>query len=185
MEAGRVLGKLRLRREGPRAGAGSLGLAAAYDAYAGPVYRYLLTLLSDAEEADDALQEVFLGVMRRAGRGRIENVRAYLFQAARRQAVQAHRRETKRGKEAAAAATSWIDVDGSAPGDREAAIDIDRAVGRLPVEQREVLMLRLSEEMSFREIAEVLGIGLATAASRYRLGVAKVRQLLEEGEDRD
>ena len=158
-------------------------LAAIYDAYSGSLYRYLLALLSRAEDAEDALQEVFVGLLRRRGRGEIENLQAYLFQAARNQAVTIRRRRKKRERESAAAALSWIDVEACDPEAREMAIEIDRCLPRLPAEQREVMVLRLSEGLTFREIAELLGLPLNTATSRYRLGLTKLRGLLKGGGD--
>lgn len=154
-------------------------LAAIYDAYSGSLYRYLLALLSRAEDAEDALQEVFVGLLRRRGRGEIENLQAYLFRAARNQALTIRRRQKKRERESAAAARSWIDVEACDPEAREMAIEIDRCLPRLPAEQREVMVLRLSEGLTFREIAELLGLPLNTATSRYRLGLTKLRALLE------
>jgi RNA polymerase sigma-70 factor (ECF subfamily) len=166
---------------GDEAGRGEL--AAIYDAYAGALYRYLLTLLGNAEEAEDALQELFLAVMRRAGRGPIRNPQAYLFQAARRQVLLARRRRSKQDKAASAAAVSWVDTEACSPDQRELAIDVDRALRSLPAEQREVIALRLAEGMTFREVAAALGIALSTAARRYRLGLSRMRELLEGGGD--
>jgi len=158
-------------------------LAAIYDAYSGSLYRYLLALLSRAEDAEDALQEVFVGLLRRRGRGEIENLQAYLFRAARNQALTIRRRQRKRERESAAAALSWIDVEACDPEAREMAIEIDRCLPRLPAEQREVMVLRLSEGLTFREIAELLGLPLNTATSRYRLGLSKLRALLRGDAD--
>jgi RNA polymerase sigma-70 factor (ECF subfamily) len=185
METSRVLrGKARARKgERAREDAMRVDLAAAYDAYAAPLYRYLLALLGHAQEAEDALQEVFLAVMRRRGPDDIRDLRAYLFQAARTQAVLILRKRRKRDRESAAAAMSWIDVDACGPDDRNAAIDVDRALRQLPAQQREVIVLKLSEGLTFREIARMLDIPLGTAASRYRLALSRLRALLEGGED--
>jgi RNA polymerase sigma-70 factor (ECF subfamily) len=56
---------------------------------------------------------------------------------------------------------------------------VQRALGRLPLEQREVIALKLSEDLSFREIGQVLRIPANTAASRYRLALGRLRALLE------
>ena len=183
METSRVLEEPNLESlERVDEGAPRLDLAAVYDAYAAPLYRFLLTLLSDTADAEDALQEVFLGVMRRRNDEAIRDWQAYLFQAARRQALQVLRRRKKHEKESAAA-LSWIDIEACREEDREMAMDIQRALIRLPVEQREVVILKLGEDLTFREIARLLGIALGTAASRYRLGIRRLRELLQGGED--
>jgi len=186
METSRVLDKLRVRsRERADREATGPGIAAAYNAHAASLYRYLLTLLSDVEDAEDALQEVFLGLMRRGQQSEIQDLRAYLFRAAHNQALLMLRKRRKRERESAAAATCWIDIDACGPDDREMALDITRALHQLSVEQREIVVLKLSQGLTFREIAEVLAIPPATAASRYRLALTRLRSLLEGGEDHD
>ena len=49
---------------------------------------------------------------------------------------------------------------------------------QLPLEQREVLVLRIWAELSFPEIAEVLEIGVDTAASRHRYALAALRRIM-------
>jgi RNA polymerase sigma-70 factor (ECF subfamily) len=48
----------------------------------------------------------------------------------------------------------------------------------LPEEQREMIVLRIWGKMTFEEAAETVGIPLKTAASRYRIGLLKLRDEL-------
>ena len=160
---------------------GGADLASAYDTFAAPLYRYLLTMLSDVPEAEDALQEAFLGLMRRGGPGSIRDLQAYLFRAARNQALMALRKRRSQDRQSAVAICG-IDIDASVGEHRELAIDMARALQQLSPEQREVVSLKLGEGLTFREIANVLGIAPNTAASRYRLALAHLRRLLEGGE---
>lgn len=59
---------------------------------------------------------------------------------------------------------------------------VARALEKLPIEQREVVVLRLQGDMKFRQIAEMLDVSVNTAQSRYRYGMEKLRQLLSEKE---
>jgi RNA polymerase sigma-70 factor (ECF subfamily) len=152
-------------------------LAALYDAHAGALYRYALTLLSSTVEAEDVVQEVFLGLMRRRGRGRIEHLREYLLRATRNQAFSLLRKRKVRE-----AGETWIEIAAEV-GDPNLTADISTAISRLPVEQREVIELRLGEGLGFRELAEVLGIPQNTAASRHRLAISKLRAMLAGEED--
>jgi RNA polymerase sigma-70 factor (ECF subfamily) len=186
METSRVLDGTQARsakRSGQ--GAEAADLAALYDTHSGPLYRYLVSLLGHVSDAEDALQEVFLGVMRRGGLRGIRDARAYLLQAARRQALQALRGRRGRERQAAAAEISWIDTDAALGDGRELALDIDRALRQLPLEQREAVGLKLGEELTLREIAEALDIPLSTAASRCRRALVRLRELLKEGSDDD
>ena len=181
METSRVLDKLRVRsRERAERQATGLGIGATYDAHAASLYRYLLTLLSDVEDAEDALQEVFLGLMRRGQQSEIQDLRAYLFRAAHNQALMVLRKRRRHEKETGAESLSWLDLGACTPEQSAIAVDIDRLLRELPVEQREVVALRLGEGLAFREIADVLGVPLGTAASRYRAALAHVREGLEE-----
>jgi RNA polymerase sigma-70 factor (ECF subfamily) len=56
---------------------------------------------------------------------------------------------------------------------------IQAAVKRLPPEQAEVVVLKVWEELTFAEIAEVLGESPNTAASRYRYALEKLSRLLQ------
>lgn len=59
------------------------------------------------------------------------------------------------------------------------------ALQRLPVEQTEVVVLKIWEELTFAEIGEVLQISPATAASRYRYGLEKLERRLSAQLDRN
>ena len=51
----------------------------------------------------------------------------------------------------------------------------------LPAEQREVIALKIDGELSFAQIAQVMGVSINTAASRYRYALEKLRTSLREG----
>ena len=55
---------------------------------------------------------------------------------------------------------------------------MDRALGQLPDEQRAVVHLKLWEVLTFEAVAEALDISPNTAASRYRYGIDKLREVL-------
>ena len=55
-----------------------------------------------------------------------------------------------------------------------------RALDEIPGPQRVAIYLHHFRELSFREIARITGVSTFTAASRYRLGIAKLRAMLEE-----
>ena len=55
---------------------------------------------------------------------------------------------------------------------------LDRALNELPPEQRAVFVLRVSEELSYREIAEALGLSMGTVMSRLWRARERLRHLL-------
>jgi RNA polymerase sigma-70 factor (ECF subfamily) len=62
--------------------------------------------------------------------------------------------------------------------DREARALLERALGGLPGEQRSVFCLRVFEELSYKEIADALGISIGTVMSRLSRAREKLREAL-------
>lgn len=55
-----------------------------------------------------------------------------------------------------------------------------RLISELPNEQKEVLVMRHYEDLSFKEIAEKTGVSINTALGRMRYALINIRKLLEE-----
>ena len=58
-------------------------------------------------------------------------------------------------------------------------LSVQEALGRLKPTQREIVMLHAITGMTFREIGRALSIPSATAASRYRLALEKMKAILD------
>ena len=58
----------------------------------------------------------------------------------------------------------------------EGDINFLRLIRKLPEDQREVVYLKYAQELSFREIAEILGIPARTVQSRLRIALKKLRK---------
>lgn len=144
------------------------------------MYHYLLTILHSQSDAEDVLQELFLKLVRRRRRLRkVRNLTGYLFAAARNEALRfiksGHRyQETVENLRNTAILESST-IDAPSPEEVE---KINHHLSRLPQDQREVIVLKIYEELSFREIAQVMRISPHTAASRYRYGIEKLRNRL-------
>ena len=61
----------------------------------------------------------------------------------------------------------------------EARAVLEAALARLPAEQRAVFVLRVSEELSYQEIADALGLALGTVMSRLARAREKLREALQ------
>jgi RNA polymerase sigma-70 factor (ECF subfamily) len=61
----------------------------------------------------------------------------------------------------------------------EAQFALASAVDRLPHDQREVLVMKIWNELTFAEIATALEISQNTAASRYRYALAALKKTLQ------
>ena len=67
----------------------------------------------------------------------------------------------------------------STQGDRLAVLDLQAALERLPVEQREIVLLIALEDMSYAEVAATLGIPIGSVMSRLSRGRERLRSLME------
>ena len=62
---------------------------------------------------------------------------------------------------------------------KETSIEIHNALGQVPFEQREVIVLHVHGDMKFKEIAQLQGVSIKTIQSRYRYGLEKLRSLID------
>jgi len=56
---------------------------------------------------------------------------------------------------------------------------LSKALAKLPLEQREVIVLRTHSQMRFRTIAEMQGASVNTVKGRYRYGMQRLRTILD------
>lgn len=156
-----------------------------YDAYAVPLYQYAQSLLWDRQDAEDAVQNVFVKLigMVRGGRSRIGDLKNYLYRSVRNEALTIRsRRQMGRDVERRHIARDG-DVFEAEPGiDPLTAARIEEALSRLPIDQREVIVLKVYQGFTFAEIAELAGEKLNTVASRYKYAIAKLQHWVRDRE---
>jgi RNA polymerase sigma-70 factor (ECF subfamily) len=58
--------------------------------------------------------------------------------------------------------------------------DIKRLIEELPVDQKEVLVMRMYQDMSFKEISEVTGVSINTALGRMRYALMNMRKVIDK-----
>lgn len=152
-----------------------------YDAHAARLLLYARQWLPQRADAEDAVQAGFVKFWRSRPVPR-ETDLPLLFTAVRSAALDlAKSRRRRTGREQRAAddvATAWWDGDSLA--DRERAEAVTRAIASLPLEQREVVVLRIWGGLTFAEAARTLDENINTVAARYRTALTKLRTLLPE-----
>ena len=159
-----------------RAGDGdSAAFHALVDRHAQRLYRLAVSLIGNATDAEDVLQETFVGAFRglRTFEGR-SSVKTWLTRILVMQAAQWNRSRRRR------VAGSMDDSIPAAAGSPEAAMDVQAALGRLSPEHREVLALREFERMSYEEIAQVLDVPRGTVESRLHRARSELREKLKD-----
>ena len=133
--------------------------------------------VQSAADAEDIVQEAFIKFWRR--NHKIEN-RALLYAAVRSIALDFIRRDSRRARREATAVgenNEFVEPEFEFEDDTQRALA--EAIDILPCEQREVLVMKIWNELTFAEIASALGISQNTAASRYRYALAALRNTLQ------
>jgi len=138
---------------------------------------YFLRRHRSMEAAEDLLHETFLQLMRRVDRCRAaRSPQAYLFGIARNVSAEAWRRaQPSRGDEDSLLSAEAPDLEPRLLAARE-------VIAGLPSLQREILDLRFQHDLSYAEIAEVLGVPVGTVRSRLHNAVRLLRERLEANE---
>ena len=150
-------------------------LAALYDRHAASLFRHGLALTRRRQDAEDLVQSVFVKLS--ATGAELLGVRqpaSYLHRMLHTTWLDARRRVITGERVVEQVAVDMAEV----PPAFDAAIDIARALDELPEEQREVVVLHIVEGFSFREVGQLTGVSLFTAAGRYRLAVGRLRKVL-------
>jgi RNA polymerase sigma-70 factor (ECF subfamily) len=58
--------------------------------------------------------------------------------------------------------------------------DIQNLIEFLPLDQKEVLMMRFYQDLSFKEISELTGVSINTALGRMRYAILNLRKSIEK-----
>jgi RNA polymerase sigma-70 factor, ECF subfamily len=147
--------------------------------------RYAIALTRKPDEADDLVQETLLRALAKAHLWQPgTDLRAWLFTMLHNQRVNAVRRAIRAGN-----AVNVDDVSGSIvattdPTASRALFELDRAMGQISEEHRQVILLIGLEGMSYEEAAEVLDIPVGTVRSRLSRGRDALRGVMGLDEDR-
>ena len=59
-------------------------------------------------------------------------------------------------------------------------VDVRRLLEELPVDQKEVLVMRMYQDMSFKEISEVTGVSINTSLGRMRYALMNLRKVIDK-----
>lgn len=157
------------------------------------LFNYIYQMVRDSDLADDIFQETFVKAITTIRQGRYNDLgkfSAWITRIARNLVIDSFRAE----KSQATISTDDENFDilnrrelseatiEDALIDLQTEDDIKRLVDELPDAQREVLVMRIYRDLSFKEIAELTGVSINTALGRMRYAVLNLRRMAKERE---
>lgn len=152
-------------------------LRAFYVEHRQQLYTYALSITRHREAAEDAIHAAFQRLLRRSEA--VADLRPYVFRCVRNAALDGQRRAAARGD------SIFLEDDVSEPTSAPAidtcsARELDEKLQALSPDEREVIVLKIYDEFTFQEIADLRGVPLPTVASWYRRGLEKLKTMLQE-----
>lgn len=169
-------------------------ISVAYLAERKKLLGYISKRVSGIVEAEDILQDVFYQLtLGFRDMDRIENLTAWLYKVANNRIIDIFRKKrpvnisymqaTQDSEEGPLLLAELLPALGSTPEDEALKEtiwkEIEEVLAELPEEQRDVFVANEFEDRSFKELAEVTGVGIGTLISRKRYAVLALRTRLE------
>jgi RNA polymerase sigma-70 factor (ECF subfamily) len=156
--------------------------------YKDKVYTSIYMLVKDKYLAEDIFQDAFLKMIKTIKEGRYAEQGKFLPWAIRvaHNLCMDHFRRTKQQIPVTLPDGQDISVlfGGDMPADniekRQVHSSVRKLVEELPEEQREVIVLRIYSDLSFKEISDLTGVSINTALGRMRYGLINLRKLIAE-----
>jgi RNA polymerase sigma-70 factor, ECF subfamily len=145
-----------------------------FDRYRGPIWRFFRRRVFDHARAEELAQDAFVAVLQGAARyQRRAPFRSYLFGIAYNILLADRRKTSSRQTEA-------LEVEPIASaGDGDSAIWVRQALAELDADDRDLLMLREYEQLSYQEIAHLMNMPLNTVRSRLFRARMALKVLLD------
>jgi RNA polymerase sigma-70 factor (ECF subfamily) len=153
-----------------------------YEKYRDDLVRIAAGLLNNVSNAEDVVQEVFLTLIRSAGKHKIKaGLKGYLTACVVNRVRNLSR--TRRTQPSVCLDNVGPVVSKLKAPDQglmcdEAFQQLYQAMAQLPYEQKEAVILHVQGRLKFREIAQLQGTSIKTSLSRYRYGLNKLRTML-------
>lgn len=159
--------------------------------YQAKIFNYILFIVRNQELAEDIFQETFVKAIVTMQQGRYSadgKFGAWLTRIAHNLVIDSFRQE--RNENTISNDETEVDLlnDAALCDDNvemqmvndQTLIDVRRLVDALPDNQREVVYMRYYQDLSFKEIAEIVGVSINTALGRMRYALLNMRKIAEE-----
>jgi len=157
-------------------------LRSIYEKYKDNMLTVATSLLHDTGSAEDVLHDVFVSFAMSVQKLKLRSsLRKYLITSIINRVRDRFR--TKKHHIVELDEVGPIASDSESP-ERSAILSeesqlLTGALARLPLEQRETIVLHLKADLKFKQIAQMQGISISTVQGRYRYGLSKLRTILD------
>jgi len=149
-----------------------------FETYKNPLYGYVCSLLRNRADADDVFQETFTTLLQRGEKTtKIRHPKTYIYRIARNKAFDLMKKYKKQPvsldsllvQPSEEYLSDWLDSE-----------MLNLALSKISEKEREIILLKIYDQMTFREIAKITGSLLPTVAARYMRGIKKLKKILEK-----
>jgi len=158
--------------------------------YQEQIYSYVLSLVKDRQLTDDIFQDTFVKIIRTIKAGVYKDEGKFIQFAMRiaHNLVIDHFRKENRIPVVESSSEDYNYIDNAPitdPSVEQGMIvdqihsDLRKMIDRLPIEQKEVLRMRIYDDLSFKEIADITNVSINTALGRMRYALINLRKMAE------
>lgn len=156
------------------------------EAYGERVYRHIRKIVVSHDDADDLVQETFIKVWNNLDKFRADSkLYTWIYRIATNEALQFLKKKKRvffvPVKDVSKELSRKLEADPQLSGDR-IQLKLQKAILTLPEKQRVVFNMRYFEEMTYKDIAEVLGTSVGALKASYHHARKKIEDCLSEEE---
>lgn len=155
-----------------------IGFEELYQRYSKDVFRFAFYLSGDRAKAEDITSEAFVRLWTASEPLRGATIKAYLFAIARNLYLHERRFDVRHDQIDDATPDAAIDPEGAA-GQKETLRAVLQGLKLLAEVDRSALLMRAVDEMSYEEIATVIGVPLSTIKVKIHRARLRLAQVLE------
>lgn len=138
-----------------------------------PIYNFIVRMIGDRDEAFDLCQDAFMKAYRELDTLKdLDRFSSWLYRIAHNTCFSKLRKD--HGK-------TFVELEPENYGSRmpiESRLAVEKALQHLPDEQREVVVLKVFQNLKFEEIAAIQAAPVSTVKSRLYMGFEKLRSVL-------
>jgi RNA polymerase sigma-70 factor (ECF subfamily) len=170
-------------------------LAPMVEKYKRPLYSFILKMTEGREDADEIFQETWFRALKNIHKFRHKNFLNWIFRIAHNLVIDRARRNKKNvslqssmgGDDGDHTLEDHLAAPGISPAEEAGGTGlgetIEKAVETLSPEQKEVFLLRMYSNVSFKEIAKIQHCSINTCLARMQYALTKLRSILKEEYD--